>query len=114
MKQMPPQEAEQLVINTINKDRAGRQGVRNITREIAAENGIHLTRQFVSDVMHHHFPEGFARRDCTLKRSEQKKGGKTFVQKDRVSALGVVFTNPRAEAQAPTHHPTHDPISGYS
>lgn len=74
MKQVLPSEAEQIVINLVNKDLAGREGVRNITRKIAAENGVHLARQFVSDVMHRHFPEGFASRDCTLKRNQRKKG----------------------------------------
>jgi hypothetical protein len=69
--QVSPTEAEQLVINAVNKDRANKLGVRTITHDIAASSGVHLPRDFVSNIMHLHFPDGFLLRDPTLKTIKQ-------------------------------------------
>jgi len=65
---MPHQEAEQLVMAQLDKDPAKRHGVRTIQHKIVFNKGVHLTRDFVLEVMHVHDPEGFERRELTAKR----------------------------------------------
>jgi len=43
----------------MDKDPSRRQGIRTIQAKIAFETETHLTRDFVSDVMHTHDDEGF-------------------------------------------------------
>ena len=62
------QEAEQLVLNQMDKDPSRRQGVRTVQARIAFDTHIHLTRDFVSYVMHIHDEEGFALRDPSSKK----------------------------------------------
>ncbi|OBZ79570.1 hypothetical protein A0H81_00262 [Grifola frondosa] len=52
----------------MDKDPSRRQGVRTIQQRIAFDSGIHLTRDFVSHVMHQHDPEGFDQREPTAKK----------------------------------------------
>ncbi|KAF8445060.1 hypothetical protein L210DRAFT_3611184 [Boletus edulis BED1] len=59
VKGIPVQDAEQLVLAQMNKDPAQRHGVFMIQQKVAYHSETHLTRQFVSDVMHMHAPEGF-------------------------------------------------------
>ncbi|KAF9451473.1 hypothetical protein P691DRAFT_796776 [Macrolepiota fuliginosa MF-IS2] len=68
MKHIPHAEAEQHVIDVINEDLANQQGVRTVKNAVSARAGVHLPYQFVSEVMHLHFPEGFARREPTSKK----------------------------------------------
>jgi len=55
-------EVEQIVLNQLDKDIAGGQGLGVIKARIAYDQGIHLSRDTVSRVMHVHVPEGFERR----------------------------------------------------
>jgi hypothetical protein len=64
---MPRQEAEQLVLNQMDKDSSRWQGVWTIQAKIAFDAQIHLTRDFVSDV-HSHDQEGFVIRDPSSKK----------------------------------------------
>ena len=65
---MSPQEAEQLVLNQMDKDSSRRQGVRTVQARIAFDTQTHLPRDFVSNVMHIHDEEGFAYRDPSSKK----------------------------------------------
>ena len=56
---MPQQEVEQLVLDQMDKDPSRRQGVRTIQAKIAFDVEQHLTRDFVSQVMHTHDRGGF-------------------------------------------------------
>lgn len=68
MRTMPYQEMVQHVIEELNRDHAGYRGVQNIQAKITFNCGVTLSRDFVTDVMHTHAPEGFAMRDPTSKR----------------------------------------------
>ena len=48
---MPHQEAEQLVLNQMDKDSSRRQGVRTVQARIAFDTHTHLTRDFVCTFM---------------------------------------------------------------
>lgn len=81
-KRMPAKEKEQLVLNQMDQDPARRQGVITTQQKIAFHTGTHLTREYVSEVMHMHDSEGFNLGDPTTK--------KTFrVQKDDQGAQKV-------------------------
>ncbi|KAH9921377.1 hypothetical protein B0H21DRAFT_701632 [Amylocystis lapponica] len=67
-KTMAPLPRTQLVLSQMDKDPARRQGVRTIQQKIAFEQGVHLTRECVSAVMHEHDREGFELREPTSKR----------------------------------------------
>jgi hypothetical protein len=67
-KSMPTIEAEQHVLDEMSKDPALNHGVQTIQNGIAFHKGIHLPRDFVSQVMHTHQEEGFAKRDPTAKK----------------------------------------------
>ncbi|KAJ7210229.1 hypothetical protein C8J57DRAFT_1454178 [Mycena rebaudengoi] len=56
-------DAEQLVINQMDKDTAKRSGVRTIWAKVAFEESVILPRQFISDVMHTHDSDGFEGRE---------------------------------------------------
>ena len=60
---MPQQEAEQLVLDQMYKDPLRRQGVQTIQAKIAFDVEQHLTRDFISQVMHTHDEEGFTLHD---------------------------------------------------
>lgn len=70
---MPRQEAEQLVLAQMDKDPSRRQGVRTIQGKIAFHTHHHLTRGFVSEIMHTHDDGGFAFRDPSSKKIFQVK-----------------------------------------
>ena len=55
---MPHQKKMQLIINKLNKDISGSWGLDNI-KVCIAFLGIHLYRDFISDVMHEFEAEGF-------------------------------------------------------
>ena len=59
---------EQLVLDEMEKDTAGNHGLKMMQHRIAHHTGHHLTRDFVSEVMHKHDSEGFKRRDPTAKK----------------------------------------------
>ncbi|KAF8639055.1 hypothetical protein AX17_001751 [Amanita inopinata Kibby_2008] len=61
-------EAEQLVLDQMDKDPSRRQGIRTIQAKIAFETEKHLTRDFVSEVMHTHDDSGFQFRDPSAKK----------------------------------------------
>ena len=65
---IPQQEAEQLVLDQMDKDSSRRQGVRTVQARIAFDAQTHLTRDFVASVMHIHDEEGFAHRDPSSKK----------------------------------------------
>ncbi|KAH7909728.1 hypothetical protein BJ138DRAFT_1114711 [Hygrophoropsis aurantiaca] len=67
-KAMPRQEAKQLVVSQMDKDPNRRHGVRTIKHKVAFQNGVQLTRKFVSDIMHEHDSEGFQLREPTAKK----------------------------------------------
>lgn len=63
MKNLPRKEAEQLVLDQMDADPSDGLGIRNIRHKIAMSTGQHITRDFVSEVMHTHNPVGFQNRD---------------------------------------------------
>jgi len=65
---IPQAESEQLVLSQMGKDPRRRQGLSTIKAKIAFEQGVHLTRDFVSQVMHQHDSEGFTLRDPSSKK----------------------------------------------
>jgi len=56
---MPQQEAEQFVLNQMDKDPLKWQGIHMIQAKIAFKKEQHLMRDFVSEVMHMHDDAGF-------------------------------------------------------
>jgi hypothetical protein len=68
MKMLDPIEAEQIVLDEMDGDAASHQGPRTIRHKIAMRTGKHLPRDYISDIMHIHDPEGFAKRDPMVKR----------------------------------------------
>ena len=70
---MPRQEAEQLVLDQMDKDPSRRQGVRTIQAKVAFESSHHLGRDFVSEIMHTHDDTGFAFRDPSSKKTFRVK-----------------------------------------
>jgi hypothetical protein len=70
---MPRQEAEQLVLDQMDKDPSRRQGVRTIQAKVAFDSYHHLTRDTVSDIMRTHDDKGFAFRDPSSKKTFRVK-----------------------------------------
>jgi hypothetical protein len=68
MKNMFQQEAEQPVIDQMDKDLLRRQGVRTIQAKIAFNAEQHLPQDFISDIMHTHDNKGFAFCDPSSKK----------------------------------------------
>jgi hypothetical protein len=64
---MPDQEKVQLIINELDKDMSGSRGLDNIKARLAFL-GVHLTRDFISDVMHEFEAEGFDHREPGAKK----------------------------------------------
>jgi len=64
---MPQQEVGQLVLDQMDKDPSRRQGVQTIQAKIAFGVEQHLTRDFISQVMHTHDEEGFTMCDPSSK-----------------------------------------------
>lgn len=62
MRKIDPKDAEQIVVDAVNQDAGGLQGIRTITHSISSKQGIVLSRDFVESIMKLHFPEGFTRR----------------------------------------------------
>lgn len=56
---MTTQEADQLVVDQLDKDPAQRQGLRTTWHKIATSSGVHLPRDFVDNSMHCHNPGAF-------------------------------------------------------
>jgi hypothetical protein len=73
MKKLKERESEQLVLDQMDVDLSGMQGVRTIQHKIAMTTGQHITRDFVSSIMHAHDPAGFERRDPSSKRIVRTK-----------------------------------------
>ena len=67
-KNLPRQKAEQLVLDQMDKDPSQQQGTRMIQAKIAFKAETHLTRDFVSQVMHTHDDDGFKFRDPSSKK----------------------------------------------
>ena len=65
---MDPKAKEQLVLDQIDKDPAKGHGLANIKARIAYDEGVHLSRDFISAVMHLHDTEGFDSRDPAAKK----------------------------------------------
>jgi hypothetical protein len=72
-KRLPDKQKEQLVLDQMDKDPARRQGVITTQQKIAYTTGQHLTREYVSEVMHMHDNEGFKLRDPTAKKIRRVK-----------------------------------------
>lgn len=64
---MPHQDKVQLIIDELDKDVSGSQGLDNI-KACLAFLGIHLTRDFISDVMHEFEAKGFDHREPGAKK----------------------------------------------
>jgi len=64
---MPHQEKVQLIIDELDKDISGSRGLDNIKARLAFL-GFHLTRDFISDVMHEFEAEGFDHREPGAKK----------------------------------------------
>ena len=69
MKDLPQKEAEQLVLDQMDADPNGGLSVCNIRHKIAMSTGQHITRDFVSKVMHTHDPTGPERRDPSARKT---------------------------------------------
>ncbi|KAJ6632401.1 hypothetical protein B0H10DRAFT_2159630 [Mycena sp. CBHHK59/15] len=68
MKNLPKAEAEQLIVNKMDKDPAKCSGVRTIWAKVVFEDGIILPRDFVWEIMHVHDSEAFEAREPTAKK----------------------------------------------
>lgn len=78
LKTMPMEEAEQLVVEQMDKDPAKRHGPRTTKHKIINSTGIHLPRDFVNSVMHQHDPDAFGERNPSgkkIQRSQKKPIG---------------------------------------
>ena len=64
---MPHQERVQLIVDELDKDISGNRGLDNIKARLAFL-GFHLTRDFISDVMHEFNAEGFEHREPGAKK----------------------------------------------
>ena len=62
-KLMTRQEADQLVVDQLDKDPAQRQGLRTTWHKIATSTGVHLPRDFVDNSMHCHNQGAFDNRN---------------------------------------------------
>ncbi|KAF7986909.1 hypothetical protein HWV62_12687 [Athelia sp. TMB] len=65
---LPHAVKEQMVVDQLNRDPAKRHGVRTIMQKVAFNEHTHLTKKFVSDIMHLHDNDAFATREPTAKR----------------------------------------------
>ena len=68
MKMLDSKEAEQLVLDQMDRDPARHQGPRVIRHKLASRTGQHLTRKFVAKTMETHDAAGFAKRNPSAKR----------------------------------------------
>lgn len=68
MKTLDSKEAEQLVLDQMDRDPSRHQGPRVIRHKLAVRTGQHITRDFVTEIMHAHDSAGFDKRDPTSKR----------------------------------------------
>lgn len=62
------QEVEQVVLDQLDQDIAKNLGKASVKARIAHDQGIHIPRDKVAEVMHMHEPEGFTKRHPTSKR----------------------------------------------
>ncbi|PPQ82661.1 hypothetical protein CVT25_007551 [Psilocybe cyanescens] len=62
------QDKTQIVLNQLKKDPSKGQGLSNIKNHIAHDQGIHLSRDDISHIMHTHDPEGFRTREPGAKK----------------------------------------------
>lgn len=67
-KEMPELAKEQLVLSAVDKDPTHRQGPASIQQRIAYNEGVHLPRNYVTEVMKTHVPDGFSERGPTAKK----------------------------------------------
>jgi hypothetical protein len=67
-REMPYQEKLALILYEMDQDPSRGRGLDNIRARIAFGHGIHLTRDFISDVMHTQDEEGFHLREPTAKK----------------------------------------------
>ena len=67
MKMIDPKEAEQLVLDQMDRDLARHQGPCVICHKLAVRTGHHLMCDFVMETMQHHDSDGFNKRDPTTK-----------------------------------------------
>jgi len=65
---MTDTEKAQLVLDVLDDDPADGFGVANVKARVAFKHNIHLSREFVSEVMHLYAPEGFEAREPGAKR----------------------------------------------
>jgi len=70
---MTPQEAEQLVLEQIDLDPSNQAGPSTIQHRLASRQRQHLPRDFVTDVMKVHAPEGFQKRNPGSKKIVRSK-----------------------------------------
>ncbi|KDR70412.1 hypothetical protein GALMADRAFT_230064 [Galerina marginata CBS 339.88] len=68
MKMLDPKEAEQLVLDQMDRDLARHQGPRVIRHKLAVRTGHHLTRDFVMETMQLHDSDGFEKREPMAKK----------------------------------------------
>lgn len=68
LQKMTRKDAEQLVVDQMDKDVARGQGLNTIKARLAFDTGTHLPRDFISEVMHTHDSEGFSARNPSTKK----------------------------------------------
>ncbi len=64
---MPHQEKVQRVLDEMDKDPTKGRGLNNIKQRLAFNQGVHLTRDFISEVMHTQDPDAFRLREPNSK-----------------------------------------------
>ncbi|KAF9073367.1 hypothetical protein BDP27DRAFT_1445014 [Rhodocollybia butyracea] len=65
---MPELNKRQLVFNEMAKDPNGKRGPRTVKEVIALETGVHLTREYIENIMREQDPDGFTNREPTSKK----------------------------------------------
>ena len=72
-------ETEQIIVNQLDKDLAKGQGAGTLKARIAFDQGVHIPRHQVRDIMRLHEPEGF----------ERQTPGSKRIRRTPVVALGI-------------------------
>jgi hypothetical protein len=70
---MPYDEALQLILSAMDDDISNSRGLANIKQRIAFKDAIHLSRDFISEVMHTFDPKGFDHREPGSKKTVRVK-----------------------------------------
>ncbi|EDR01279.1 uncharacterized protein LACBIDRAFT_295600, partial [Laccaria bicolor S238N-H82] len=70
---MPYNDALQLIVSEMDDDISGSRGLANVKSRIAFKHGVHLSRDFISEIMHAFDPRGFDHREPGSKKTVRVK-----------------------------------------